>query len=289
MDNVDNVNSILIVDDDENLIEMFQTALTIEGYRCEKASTVEKALELINDVSFDILIADIKMPGITGLELTERAKKMRPDMAVIIMTAYIDEFSYDSAVEVGASDFIKKPFTVRELIARIQHVKLQEKLRSMSITDDLTGLYNRRGFFILAEQELKLANRLKRGAYLFYVDIDNLKEINDISGHVEGDMMILETANILRRTFRQSDTIARIGGDEFVIVLNGAKKADAEIVASRLQKNLDDFNGKINRGHQLLMSVGMAFYDPENPASIDELISQADKSMYEQKRYKQLF
>ena len=286
---MNNMDSVLIVDDDESLLEMFKTALSIEGYQCEKASNVDRALELINNIPFDILIADIKMPGMTGLELTERAKKIRPDMAVIVMTAYIEEFSYDSAIEVGASDFIKKPFTVRELIARIQHVKLQERLRSMSVTDELTGLYNRRGFFTLAEQELKLANRMKRDVFLFYIDIDNLKEINDRLGHLEGDMMILETANILRGTFRQSDTIARIGGDEFVIVLNGAKKADAEVIASRLQKNLDEFNTRMNLGVQLSMSVGIAFYNPENPASIDELLSQADKSMYEQKRYKQLF
>jgi diguanylate cyclase (GGDEF)-like protein len=286
---MDYMNSVLIVDDDEGLLEMFQTALSIEGYRCETAANVEKALDLIQNVAFDILVADIKMPGMTGLELTERAKKIRPDMAAIVMTAYIEEFSYDSAIEVGASDFIKKPFTVRELIARIQHVKLQERLRSMSVTDELTDLYNRRGFFALAEQELKLANRLRRSVFLFYLDIDNLKDINDNYGHLEGDMMILETANILRRTFRQSDTISRIGGDEFVVILNGAKKADVDIVASRLQANLEDFNKQMNRGYKLSMSVGIAFYNPEEPASIDELLSQADKSMYENKKYKQIF
>jgi diguanylate cyclase (GGDEF)-like protein len=282
------MNSVLIVDDDEGLLEMFKTALSIEGYRCETAANVEKALDLIKNVAFDILIADIKMPGMTGLELTEKAKKIRPDMAAIVMTAYIEEFSYDSAIEVGASDFIKKPFTVRELVARIQHVKLQEKLRSMSVTDELTDLYNRRGFFALAEQELKLANRLRRNVFLFYLDIDNLKDINDSYGHLEGDMMILETANILRRTFRQSDSISRIGGDEFVAILNGAKEADAEIVASRLQNNLEDFNKTMNRGYKLSISVGIAFYNPEDPASVDELLSQADKSMYEHKRYKQI-
>jgi diguanylate cyclase (GGDEF)-like protein len=282
------MNSVLIVDDDESLLEMFQTALSLEGYNCEKAATVEEALELITDNQFDILIADIKMPGMTGLELTERAKKIRPEMAVIIMTAYIEEFSYDGAIEVGASDFIKKPFTVRELVARIQHVKLQERLRSMSVTDELTGLYNRRGFFTLAEQELKLAKRLRKSIFLFYVDIDNLKDINDKFGHLEGDMMILETANILRRTFRQSDTLARIGGDEFVIVLNGAKASDAEIVSVRLQGNLDETNGTLKRGYQLSMSIGVSFYDPDNPRSIDELLTEADKSMYEQKKYKQI-
>ena len=286
---MDHMNSVLIVDDDEGLLDMFQTALSIEGYRCETAATFERALDLIKNVAFDMLIADIKMPGMTGLELTERAKKIRPDMAVIVMTAYIEEFSYDSAIEVGASDFIKKPFTVRELIARIQHVKLQERLRSMSVTDELTDLYNRRGFFALAEQELKVANRMRKNVFLFYLDIDNLKDINDNYGHLEGDMMILETANILRRTFRQSDTISRIGGDEFVVILNGAKKADCDIVSSRLQTNLEDFNKRLNRGYKLSMSVGIAFYNPEAPASIDELLSQADKSMYEHKRYKQIF
>ena len=285
---MDYMNFILIVDDDEHLLDMFQTALSLEGYQCEKAANVERALELITNNQFDILIADIKMPGMTGLELTERAKKIRPEMAVIVMTAYIEEFSYDSAIEVGASDFIKKPFTVRELVARIQHVKLQEKLRSMSVTDELTGLYNRRGFFTLAEQELRMAKRLEKSIFLFFLDIDNLKEINDQFGHVEGDMMILETANILRRTFRQSDTIARIGGDEFVIVLNGVKISDSEIVIMRLQKNLDETNEALKRGYRLSLSIGMSFYDPENPRSIDELISEADKSMYEQKKYKQI-
>jgi two-component system cell cycle response regulator len=285
---MDYMNSILIVDDDEHLLEMFQTALSLEGYQCEKAATVEKALELITNNQFDILIADIKMPGMTGLELTERSKKIRPDMAVIVMTAYIEEFSYDSAIEVGASDFIKKPFTVRELVARIQHVKLQERLRSMSVTDELTGLYNRRGFFTLAEQELRIAKRLRKSIFLFFLDIDNLKEINDQFGHIEGDMMILETSDILRRTFRQSDTIARIGGDEFAVVLNGAKTSDAETVAVRLQKNLDETNKTMRRGYRLSLSIGMSFYDPENPRSIDELLSEADKSMYEQKKYKQI-
>jgi diguanylate cyclase (GGDEF)-like protein len=286
---MDYMNTVLIVDDDEGLLEMFQTALSLEGYECKKAATAEKALELIKENQFDILIVDIKMPGMTGLELTERAKKIRQELAVIVMTAYIEEFSYDSAIEVGASDFIKKPFTVRELIARIQHVKLQERLRSMSVTDELTGLYNRRGFFTLADQELKLAKRLRRNIFLFYVDIDNLKDINDQFGHIEGDMMIIETANILRRTFRQSDTIARIGGDEFVIILNGAKASDAEIVAVRLQKNLDETNQTLKRGYRLSMSIGVSSYDPENPRSIDELLTEADKSMYEKKRYKQIF
>jgi two-component system cell cycle response regulator len=282
-------NSILIVDDDISLLGIFKTALLAEGYRCETAAIVERALEFINKIPFDVMITDIKMPGLTGFELTEKAKKIRPDMSVIIMTAYIEEFSYDNAIEAGASDFIKKPFTVKELLARIQHVKLQEKIRAMSVTDELTGLYNRRGFFTLAERELKIANRDKRKIFFIYVDLDNLKEINDTFGHLEGDMVLIETAKILKETFRQSDIIARIGGDEFIAVLIGTTEAYAETIISRLRKNIDILNEKINHSYKFSISTGIACYNPEFPSSIVELLHRADKSMYEQKRYKQLF
>ncbi len=286
---MDERNSILIVDDDKSLLGIFKTALLAEGYRCETAATVESAIELINKNPFDIMITDIKMPDLTGFELTEKAKKIRPDMSVIIMTAYIEEFSYDNAIEAGASDFIKKPFTVKELLARIQHVKLQEKIRAMSVTDELTGLYNRRGFFTLAEQELKIANRHKRKMFLIYADLDNLKEINDTFGHLKGDTVLIETAKILRETFRQADIIARIGGDEFIVVLIGTTEAYAETIISRLRKNIDIHNEEINHSYKFSISTGIACYDPELPSSIVELLSHADKSLYEKKRYKQLF
>ncbi len=282
-------NFILIVDDDVSLLGIFKTALLAKGYRCKTAATVELALELINKTPFDVMITDIKMPGLTGFELTEKAKKIRPDMPVIVMTAYIEEFSYDNAIEAGASDFIKKPFTVKELLARIQHVKLHEKTRAMSVTDELTGLYNRRGFFTLAERELKIANRHKIKMFLIYVDLDNLKEINDTFGHLKGDMVLIETAKILRGTFRQSDIIARIGGDEFTAVLIGTTEAYAETIISRLRKNIDILNEKITQRYKFSISTGIACYDPESPSSIVELLNHADKSMYEQKRYKQLF
>lgn len=286
---MDERNYILIVDDDKSLLDIFKTHLLSEGYRCETAAKVESALELINKIPFDIMITDIKMPGLTGFELTEKAKKIRPDMTVIIMTAYIEEFSYDDAIEAGASDFIKKPFTVKELMVRIHHVILQEKIRAMSVTDELTGLYNRRGFFTLAEQELKTANRRKRKIYLVYADLDNLKEINDAYGHLAGDLILIETAKILRGFFRQSDIIARIGGDEFIVILVETNGSDAESVASRLQKNIDIHNQETINNHKLSISFGITCYDPEFPSSLVELLNHADKSMYAHKKYKSLF
>jgi two-component system cell cycle response regulator len=284
---MDEKNSVIIVDDDKRLLEIFKTALSLEGYQCETASSAESALELINKTSFDIMLTDIRMPGIEGFELTHKAKKIIPDMAVIIMTAYAEEFSYDNAMEAGASDFIKKPFTLNELMARIQHVKLQEKVRTMAVTDELTGLYNRRGFFSLAEKLLQLCKREKKGIFMLYTDLDGLKKINDTFGHKEGDMALIDIANILRNNYRESDIIARIGGDEFVVIPIGTTEDSAEIATSRLQKSIEIHNSEINRSYKLSLSFGIAYYDPENPCSIDELLVQGDKLMYEQKRHKQ--
>lgn len=284
---MDERTSVIIVDDDERLLEIFKTALSLEGYQCETASSAESALELINKTSFDIMLTDIRIPGIEGFELTHKAKKIIPDMAVIIMTAYAEEFSYDNAIEAGASDFIKKPFTLNELMARIQHVKLQEKVRTMAVTDELTGLYNRRGFFSLVEKLLQLCKREKKGIFMLYTDLDGLKKINDTFGHKEGDMALIDIANILRNNYRESDIIARIGGDEFVVIPIGTTEDSAKIATSRLQKSIEIHNSEINRSYKLSLSFGIAYYDPENPCSIDELLVQGDKLMYEQKRHKQ--
>ena len=284
---MDERNSVIIVDDDERLLEIFKTALSLEGYQCETASSAESALELINKTSFDIMLTDIRMPGIEGFELTHKAKQILPDMAVIIMTAYAEEFSYDNAMEAGASDFIKKPFTLNELMARIQHVKLQEKVRTMAVTDELTGLYNRRGFFSLVEKLLQLCKREKKGIFMLYTDLDGLKKINDTFGHKEGDMALIDIANILRNNYRESDIIARISGDEFVVIPIGTTEDSTKIATSRLQKSIEIHNSEINRSYKLSLSFGIAYYDPENPCSIDELLVQGDKLMYEQKRHKQ--
>lgn len=280
------LNSVIIVDDDEVLLGMLKEGFSKEGYRCETASNGEAALDLVSRTDFDIMLTDIVLPGIKGIELAEKAKRLRPEMVVIIMTGFIDDFSYDKAIEAGASDLIKKPFTLKELMVRIRHVKLQEKLRVLSITDELTGLYNRRGFFALAEQQLKLSNRLKKGVFMLYADLDNLKGINDTLGHQEGDLVLVDTANILKESFRESDIIARIGGDEFVVLPIGTGGDSIEAVTSRLQKNIDSYNMKRNRTYRLSLSFGVPYYDPENPCSIDELLAQGDRMMYEQKKIK---
>jgi diguanylate cyclase (GGDEF)-like protein/PAS domain S-box-containing protein len=167
-----------------------------------------------------------------------------------------------------------------------EYKRMEEKLRALSLIDELTGLHNRRGLFALVEQLLKLCKRQKKGTFMLYADVDNLKEINDTFGHKEGDMALKDIANILRKNFRDADIIARIGGDEFVVIPVGTAGDNVEAISSRLQKSLEIHNAERNRSYKLSLSFGIAYYDPENPCSIDGLLTQGDELMYEQKRHK---
>jgi two-component system cell cycle response regulator len=280
-------NSVIVVDDDAALLDVTECWLSSKGYRCESYSCAASALERIRKTSFDILIADVALPDMDGFGLIKKVKKFKSDMTIIIMTGFIDEFSYDDAIDAGASDFIKKPFTLKELVARIEHGRLHERMNTMLLTDELTGLYNRRGFFTLGEYQLKIAKRQLKGLYMLYADLDGLKGINDTWGHREGDLALKEIARILSNNYRESDIIARISGDEFVVMPVGTARDDSDMIIGRLHKAIEIRNSKGSLNYQLSMSAGVAFYDPAKPCSMDELLAQGDKSMYERKKCKQ--
>lgn len=280
-----NEGSVLIVDDDVTLLDVFKIGLALKGYYCETATSAASTLELIDKTSFDVMLIDVVLSDMDGFKLTEKVRKLKPTMAVIVMTGFIDDFSYDDAIEAGASDFIKKPFTLKEIIARIEHAERHEKMHTMLLTDELTGLCNRRGFFTLSEYHLKMAKRQKSGIYMLYGDLDGLKRINDTWGHQEGDLALSDIACILKNIYRESDIIARIGGDEFVVIPVGIAGDNVKMIIERLEKAIELHNLKSNRNYKLSMSVGIAFYDPANPYSLEELLAQGDKSMYERKKY----
>jgi len=165
--------------------------------------------------------------------------------------------------------------------------KNEEALRQLALYDDLTGLYNRRGFLFFAQQILRLANRTQRGMLLVFADLDNMKKINDTLGHRQGDAMLTCAAKVLKETFRRSDVIARIGGDEFAVLALEAKEESMDILRERLQKNMQAVECGISPHFKLSLSVGIVYYDPRHPCSMEELLHRADLLMYEQKRYEQ--
>ncbi len=164
--------------------------------------------------------------------------------------------------------------------------ELEESLRSLTITDPLTGLYNRRGLFTLAEQQVKLANRTQKWLSIVYADLDNLKSINDKFGHQEGDAALIRAADILRDTFRESDIIARIGGDEFVVIVISDERRSPDNTQDRLRKNLEACHAEANAGYTLSLSTGVAVYDPSHPMSFDSLLQEADRVMFLHKKKK---
>ncbi len=160
----------------------------------------------------------------------------------------------------------------------------QMALRALTRLDELTGAYNRRGFMILAEHHLRASERTQRGTLLFFIDLNDMKGINDNHGHSAGDDALSDTAEILRQTFRSADIIGRMGGDEFAVMATSAPPAIAGAIADRLQQKVCDHNAKELRPFELALSFGIAEYDPTAPCTIDELLAEADEKMYSHKR-----
>jgi diguanylate cyclase (GGDEF)-like protein/PAS domain S-box-containing protein len=164
--------------------------------------------------------------------------------------------------------------------------EMEIELEAMALTDQLTGLYNRRGFFTLATRELRRAQRSKESMLLFFADLDGLKAINDDFGHEEGDRILMAAAKILTQTFRTSDIISRIGGDEFAILVVDADESLMEKLLLRLYRLINNLNIRKLHKSKLAVSIGHTVYDPTNPVSLDELISLADQRMYKMKKVK---
>jgi len=160
---------------------------------------------------------------------------------------------------------------------------LQAELGNLALTDELTGLYNRRGFMALAERQLKIGRRSGRGMLLFVMDVDRLKQINDSFGHFEGDRALKRTAEVLEETFRDSDVVARLGGDEFAVLAIEASGHSEASIKTRLFEYLKAISAEQSR-YEISLSLGVARFDPNSRTSIGELMVKADQAMYEQKR-----
>ncbi|HOL66084.1 MAG TPA: diguanylate cyclase [bacterium] len=162
--------------------------------------------------------------------------------------------------------------------------RLEQALKEASLKDELTEIYNRRGFFALAEQEIRRSQREKRPFHLLFLDVDGLKAINDARGHLAGDEVLKKVAELLKRTFRKSDIIARIGGDEFVVLVSEVKgRKGLQAVIDRLREKIQAHNQEKRRKYEVSISVGAVRYDGDKPVDIDELLSRADSKMYQEK------
>ena len=284
--------TVLLIEDSEVdaalVSEMLAQArgLNAKVVRCDR---LEAGLVQLGRGDVDIVLLDLSLPDSRGLETFERVSALAPDMPIIVMSAHRDEDLAVTAVRNGAQDYLMKGQVTIESLARsiqygLERHRLLHSIRGLSLVDDLTGLYNRRGFHSLGTSHLHLAQRACRRFVLLYADVDGLKEINDTFGHREGDVAIIKTAEILRATFRHSDVLARLGGDEFVVLAVEAANDTDQQLLNRLQTQVDLFNADSRLAYDISLSAGVAGYEFTSPLKIEEMLAEADRALYARKR-----
>lgn len=286
---------VLLIEDNVVETRVMQAVLAKAGtpvgggatqYDLTCAGSLADGLSRLTGGGFDVVLLDLSLPDTHGLETLLRLREQEPDIPVVILTGLDDEAVAVSAMQAGAQDYLVKGQMDGQLITRAIRYSIERHrlLRALSLTDELTGLYNRRGFLTLAEQHLKTAERTNKDCLLLYADLDGLKAINDTYGHSEGSNAILEAADALRETFRAADIIARLGGDEFTVLVSNVTDNTSEVVAARLQKKIDARNALSTRPYALSISLGFARYGWATPVALETLMEQADQMMYQHKR-----
>lgn len=253
---------------------------------------LDEAVERLARERFDVVLLDLSLPDGHGLETVHRICGAAPEVPIVVLTGFDDETLALRAVQVGAQDYLLKnridgPRCLRAIRYAIERHRTGLALRSQSLMDDMTGLYNRRGFLALADQQLRLANREHAGLVMVFCDLDDLKDINDTHGHQEGDLALTAAARILRDALREPDLVARLGGDEFIVLALDSSGSGGAAIVERLRERFDSYNLVSDRPYRLSMSMGVAQRDPRSPVSVSELLAEADRALYEEKRTKQ--
>jgi len=281
-------SSILIVDDDHAIRNSVQEFLTILDFKTYVADSAEQALSFLKTCHVDVIITDIIMNGMDGLEMTKIIKE-NYDTDIIVITGYTGNYSYEEAIQRGADDFIFKPVRFEELLLRLkrvlrertltqERVQMLERLKELAITDDLTKLYNSRHFYAQMDNEIYRFNRYQRSLSLLLIDVDHFKEFNDTHGHLEGDKVLYNVAKLITSCLRTMDTAYRYGGEEFTVILPETTCDAAMAVSERINEVVknDLFNEENEK--TLSVSIGVTEYLPGE--LVTDFVRRADKAMY---------
>jgi diguanylate cyclase (GGDEF)-like protein len=276
---------VLIVDDAPDTLDIIQKLLSFEGYEVILAATGEEGVKKVEEEKPDVVLMDISLPGIDGTEALKQIRTINPIQSVIMLTAFATVENAIQALKEGASDFVKKPFENEHLIHIVNQAleksrtltekeNLEEEVRRLSITDDLTGLYNHRHFFKTLESELTRMKRQKTSLSLLMLDVDNFKRYNDSHGHVEGDRVLKKIGEIIKHSIRHNvDSGYRYGGDEFASLLIGASLEQALTIAERIRLTIEEAGFK-----DITVSVGLAEF--QDGFDLERFVKSADDAMY---------
>lgn len=290
------LRQILLVEDspgDARLVQEMLREADAGDHTLIHVTTVQAGVDHLTQPGHitDVVLLDLTLPDETGLETLRRVVDVAGQTSVVVMTGAGDEALGLEAVKAGAQDYLVKGHVDAKGLRRAVMFALerQRKYQEESFEDHLTGLHNRRGFLNLAAQHLRLVRRQRQCFLTLFLDVDNLKQINDTFGHAEGNRALVETADVLRRCFRQSDIVARLGGDEFAaLVLDAERSGDVSIetVRNRLDHVLHHLNAQPDREYALVLSCGILRCGPDDAKSIEPLLERADALMYVEKRAK---
>ncbi len=280
---------IAVADDEPDVLDYYQIILPRLGH--EVVAAARSGRELIEQCRAarpDLVITDIQMPDMDGISAAAEVYRVAP-VPIILASAHHSEELIRRAEAAPILAYLVKPvraadFSPALAIAQRRFDELGA-LRHLSLTDELTGLHNRRGFLMLAEQQVRSARRRREGLSLLFVDVDGLKAVNDMQGHPAGDRLLRATADVLRQTFRGSDLLARLGGDEYCVLVVDDPGGGAAAAVQRLLQNVAAYNARQGR-EALSLSVGAVEIDPASDLRVEEDLARADEVMYEQKQRK---
>ena len=287
--------TILLVEDDAAYLRLAELMLADAAriaeadYRVVTAMRLSAGLARLGQGGVDLVVLDLSLPDSQGIATVHAVRAEAPDVPIVVVTSTADERLAAQSLQSGAQDYLIKDEVDPRMLARsiryaIDRHQLQRELVNLSLTDELTGLNNRRGLFTLAERQLKLSRRRGQGLVVVLADLDGLKQINDKFGHAEGDKALIATAQVLLATFRDVDIIARLGGDEFAVVVVDADENLEEALRARLMRQIEARNAREDASYTLSLSVGTARQTVRKQRTMDELLARADEALYKVKR-----
>ncbi len=283
---------VLLVEDNPGDVELICMTLSSGGgpVSLVSAARLQEALLLARDNSFDVALLDLGLPDSGGLE-TLRTFLQKTRLPCVVFTGLTHDAIGLAAINEGAQDVIVKgqddmsPAALRRALRyAIERHRLMSRIESLTLYDEVSGLLNRRGFMETGRDLLNTAERLGQLVLLLFMDFDNFKSINDKHGHAQGDLAISDAAKILLRTFRKTDVIARVGGDEFAVMALVPSPEHGATLSLRLEGEIAEFNATGLRPWKFSMSVGSAWSKPDAPLSFEALLERADSVMYAKKR-----
>ncbi len=282
---------LLVVDDDEAVCQVMSLMLTDLGYGVVTETDARKALALLREGEFDVVLVDVVMPDLDGLELIDRIREHFNVLPILVVTAYGSAELTVDAMRRGATDFVTKPVDAPLLDLRIRRAFDLEQTRRMANTDGLTGLYNHRHLQERLQQEIERAERYGRPLSVVMADLDHFKSFNDAFGHPRGDELLIAVARTLRHLSRTSDILARYGGEEFTLVLPETSAGEARVLAERVRQCVAALEtgdlaagAPSTRGDSAIVTLSLGVASWSAGDSKEALIEAADAALYQAKR-----